>query len=197
MRGKRVVIFHGEGGRETLAAALAARGAQVDHAVCYRRAAPSAARGTADALREGRVHAVTVTSSEGVDNLCDVAAKRGGSCCRASRCSRHTPASPRAHDRTDSMPVETGAGDAGLIAGLLAWAPRRKRARNRGANCRIQPRGFQMSAEIIVTANAARLPVRAAAPRLPLPRLPPCRRQARLLAAEGARIPAWCRAAER
>jgi len=126
VRGKRVVIFHGEGGRETLAAALAARGAQVDHAVCYRRAAPSAgAAGLLDALREGRVHAVTVTSSEGVDNLCDVAGEAGRQL--LSRLPVFAP-HPRIAARARSHglhAVETGAGDAGLIAGLLAWAPRR------------------------------------------------------------------------
>jgi uroporphyrinogen-III synthase len=126
VRGKRVVIFHGEGGRETLAAALAARGAHVDHAVCYRRAAPSSgAAGLLDAMREGRVHAVTVTSSEGVDNLCDVAGEAGRQL--LSRLPVFAP-HPRIAARARSHglhAIETGAGDAGLIAGLLAWAPRR------------------------------------------------------------------------
>ena len=126
MRGKRVVIFHGEGGRETLATALAARGAHVDGAVCYRRAAPaSGAAGLLDALREGRVHAVTVTSSEGVDNLCDVAGSEGQALlARLPVFAPHPRIAARARSHGFHV-IETGAGDAGLIAGLVAWAPRR------------------------------------------------------------------------
>src|SRR5437773_6669832 len=40
VRGKRVVIFRGEGGREELGATLSARGAEVDYVACYRRAPP-------------------------------------------------------------------------------------------------------------------------------------------------------------
>jgi uroporphyrinogen-III synthase len=131
VRGKRAVIFHGEGGRETLAVALAARGAHVDHAVCYRRAAPSAgAAGLLEAMREGRVHAVTVTSSEGVDNLCDVAGEAGRQL--LSRLPVFAP-HPRIAARARSHglhAIETGAGDAGLIAGLLAWAPGRNARAN-------------------------------------------------------------------
>ncbi|MEW5771395.1 MAG: uroporphyrinogen-III synthase [Pseudomonadota bacterium] len=71
MAGRRVLIFRGEGGREALAEALAARGAEVGHAVCYRRGlpegvdpAPLLAR-----LAAGGVHAVTAYSGETLDNL--------------------------------------------------------------------------------------------------------------------------------
>ena len=64
------MIFRGEGGREYLGDALSARGAHVDYVACYRRAKPeSGAAGLNDAFREGRVDAVTITSSEGLDNL--------------------------------------------------------------------------------------------------------------------------------
>jgi len=126
VRGKRVVIFHGEGGRETLAAALATRGAHVDHVVCYRRTAPaSGAAGLLDALRDGRVHALTVTSSEGVDNLCNVAGSEGRALLtRFPVFAPHPRIAARARSHGFHV-IETGAGDAGLIAGLLSWAPRR------------------------------------------------------------------------
>ncbi len=70
VRGKKVVIFRGEGGRQLLADTLAERGAQVEHAVCYRRSAP---RGDISpvlaALRQATLHAVTSSSSAGLANL--------------------------------------------------------------------------------------------------------------------------------
>ena len=126
VRGKRAVIFHGEGGRDALARALVARGASVDHAICYRRAVPSTgAAGLIEALAGGRVHAVTVTSSEGVDNLCEVAGGEGREL--LSRLPVFAP-HPRIAARAAAHglnAIETGAGDAGLLAGLLAWVDRR------------------------------------------------------------------------
>ena len=68
--GKRIVIFRGEGGRELLGDTLAARGATVEYALCYRRAAPSAdPRPLLEAKARGELDAIVVTSSEGLRNL--------------------------------------------------------------------------------------------------------------------------------
>lgn len=68
--GKRAVIFRGEAGRDLLASTLRDRGARVDEVACYRRAAPrGGAGGLVEALRERRVDAITLTSSDGLDNL--------------------------------------------------------------------------------------------------------------------------------
>lgn len=70
LRGKRVLIVRGEGGRELLAQSLAAHGALVEHAVCYRRARPAAdAAPLVAAWRRGELHALTVFSSEALDNF--------------------------------------------------------------------------------------------------------------------------------
>jgi uroporphyrinogen-III synthase len=73
-----VVVFRGEGGRELLADELTARGAAVEYATCYRRARPASdAAPLLDAWSKGALHAVTVTSSEGLRNLCDMAGTAG------------------------------------------------------------------------------------------------------------------------
>lgn len=70
MRGRRVVIFRGDGGRELLGDTLAARGASVEYAECYRRGKPNL--DAAPLLRSwarNELDAITVTSSEGLRNL--------------------------------------------------------------------------------------------------------------------------------
>jgi uroporphyrinogen-III synthase len=60
---RRVAILRGAGGRELLAATLAARGAHVESAACYRRVRPETPPPA------GRLHAICVNSSEALENL--------------------------------------------------------------------------------------------------------------------------------
>ena len=120
--GKRVVIFRGEGGREFLGNALRARGATVDHVPCYRRVAPqTGAAGLIEAIREGRAHALTLTSSEGLDNLMAALGSAGQ---REIAPLPVFAVHPRIVERAREhglRAVETGGGDEGLLAGLLEW----------------------------------------------------------------------------
>ena len=70
IRDRRIAIFRGEGGRETLAEVLRLRGADVAYAECYRRSVPPTdMRPLVDDWARGAVHAVTVSSGEGLANL--------------------------------------------------------------------------------------------------------------------------------
>jgi len=69
MAGKRVVILRGDGGRALLGDTLAARGARVEYATCYRRLAPEA---PARPWQRGELAAVTVSSGQGLENLFEV-----------------------------------------------------------------------------------------------------------------------------
>jgi uroporphyrinogen-III synthase len=68
--GKRVLIVRGAGGRPVLGNALAARGASVSYAECYRRSRPAAdATPLLAQWRSGEVDALSVSSTEGLDNF--------------------------------------------------------------------------------------------------------------------------------
>lgn len=74
VRGQRILIVRGEGGRTLLADTLAARGAQVDHAVVYRRLPlpPDLA-----ALRQSGAITFVITSSEALRVLVHAARDQG------------------------------------------------------------------------------------------------------------------------
>lgn len=70
MAGQRVALFRGEGGRTLLAETLGARGAEVLHAVCYRRVLPDVdVAPVLHVWREGRIRAVTAFSRDSLDGL--------------------------------------------------------------------------------------------------------------------------------
>lgn len=120
MAGKRVVIFRGDGGRELLGDTLAARGATVEYVACYRRGRPDLDPAPLHKLwSDGRLDAVTVTSSEGLRNLYDMVGKLGQAWLRK------TPAfvpHPRIAEQARALGLHeivlTGPGDDGLVKGL-------------------------------------------------------------------------------
>ncbi len=78
LRGKRVVVFRGDGGRELLGDTLQARGARVEYVECYRRGRPALDPAPLlDAWKGNRLAAVTVTSSQGLRNLFLMAGEAG------------------------------------------------------------------------------------------------------------------------
>lgn len=121
--GKRVVIFRGEGGRELLAETLRQRGADVTEVASYRRGKPQA--DASELLRhweDGKLDAITVTSSEGLRNLHDMVGKL------RQAWLRKTPMFvPHVRIGTEASRLGlncihlTGPGDDGLIAGLIDY----------------------------------------------------------------------------
>ncbi|HXF67149.1 MAG TPA: uroporphyrinogen-III synthase, partial [Burkholderiales bacterium] len=83
--GRRVLIFRGVGGRELLGETLAARGAHVEYAECYRRVRPQLdAAPLLAAWRRGELHAVTASSSEGLRNFHEMIGEAGRERLRAT-----------------------------------------------------------------------------------------------------------------
>ncbi|MEN9783454.1 MAG: hypothetical protein RJA24_797 [Pseudomonadota bacterium] len=118
--GQRVVIFRGDGGRELLGDTLTARGAQVDYVECYQRARPqTAATPLLAAWDANALHAVTMTSSEGMRNLYEMVGEPG----RARLCGTpvfapHPRIAAVARELGCSRVIETAPGDDGLMEAL-------------------------------------------------------------------------------
>ena len=125
MQGKGVVVFRGEGGRELLGDTLAARGARVRYAECYRRAAPSAdISGLLRAWARHGLDAVIVTSVEGLHHLYDALGQVGRQWLTKTPLvvvgTRQRDAC-RALGLQGPLIVAAGADDETLIAALCSW----------------------------------------------------------------------------
>jgi uroporphyrinogen-III synthase len=118
--GMRVVIFRGEGGRELLGESLRARGAAVDYAACYRRAlAQTDPAPLLAAWARAEIDAVTVTSSEGLRNLCTLIGAAGRTFLQETPLFvPHARIERAARDAALTRVHLTAQGDEGLMAGL-------------------------------------------------------------------------------
>ena len=125
--GKRVVIVRGVGGREKLAESLRSRGAQVQYLEVYRRACPHwAATAVHTALG---ADVITVTSSEALDNLAQLARLPGAEALWAKPLLVfHPRIAGRARELGFTLkPVVTDRpGDDALLTALVQWANEHK-----------------------------------------------------------------------
>ncbi|MBE7420945.1 MAG: uroporphyrinogen-III synthase [Zoogloeaceae bacterium] len=118
--GKRVALFRGDAGRELLGQTLEARGAKVTRIPCYRRGRPELdARPLRRLLAQGRIDAVTVTSSEGLRNLLAMVGAADAQALKAVPLFvGHQRIAGEARAMGFAETVVTAPGDAGLLAGL-------------------------------------------------------------------------------
>jgi uroporphyrinogen-III synthase len=121
--GKRIAIYRGGGGRDLLGETLIQRGARVEYVDCYRRAKPQGDFSTvAAALRDGEIDALTLTSSEGLDNLWELfddATRQ--SIIATPTFVPHERIAERARALHFRRVVVTAPTDAGLLASLLEY----------------------------------------------------------------------------
>ena len=121
--GRRIVIFRGDGGRELLGDTLAARGATIEYAECYRRGRPQPdAAPLLKAWAGNELHAVTSTSSEGLRNLFDLVGTPGQSWLKKTPLFvPHPRIEQTARELGLATVVLTAQGDEGLVQGLAQW----------------------------------------------------------------------------
>lgn len=123
--GRKVLIFRGDGGRDLLGESLRARGAEVEYVTCYRRfqpvldPAPMLAR-----ARDGRLDAITLTSSEGVGNFVRMVGEGGvEALAKVPLFVPHARIAAFARDEGFMDVTETAPGNFGLLKGLEARFP--------------------------------------------------------------------------
>ena len=78
VKGKRILIFRGRGGRELLKNTLTERGAHVDYAELYQRTMPIQEPGALNQYwKQNAIDIVTVTSNQALNNLFNIAGESG------------------------------------------------------------------------------------------------------------------------
>lgn len=123
VRGKRVIIFRGDGGRSLLGDTMTARGASIEYVTCYRRAMPSIDPGRLLKLwEEGQLDAVTITSSEGLRNFVDMIGRLGLAWLKKTPVFvPHARIAEQARVLGLGKVLATEPGDDGLLAGLMQY----------------------------------------------------------------------------
>ena len=122
VKGKRVVIFRGNDGRELMREELVKRGAIVDAITAYHRRAPSTpATGLLELLHARKVNAISAMSSDAITNLVPLipALEREKILFSIAVFASHARIVESARALGFRNVVETQAGDAGLITALL------------------------------------------------------------------------------
>jgi uroporphyrinogen-III synthase len=123
VKGRRVVIFRGEGGRELLGETLRERGAVVEYAECYRRVKPELDAAPLLQVWSGKgIDAITVTSSEGLRNFAEMVGPTGREWLLGTPLFvPHPRIAEAAHGLKVRKVIVTGPGDEGLLTGLAHY----------------------------------------------------------------------------
>lgn len=127
VRGWRVLVVRGVGGREALADSLRSRGAEVRYLECYRRACPNGdPRALLETWGAGGIDAVNAMSAETLANLLALIGSAGAPlAARTPLFAPHERIADQARAWGIAETVVYRGGDSGLVAGLRARFPKR------------------------------------------------------------------------
>ncbi len=125
VRGRRIVIFRGNGGREYLAEMLRQRGANVQYVEAYRRACPQTDSTELLSLwQSGGVDVALINSVESLENLVEMLGRQGSSVLFGTplivASERIVPVAQRLGFTAPPV-VSASATDAAVIDALLKW----------------------------------------------------------------------------
>jgi uroporphyrinogen-III synthase len=123
VKGWKVLICRGDGGREFLGESLTARGAQVDYLTCYRRSQPKLdSAPLIKRWQEKKLDAITLTSSEGVRHFAAMIGHLGLAYWRNTpTIVSHERIAEAARSFGLHQLIQTEPADAGLLAGMEAY----------------------------------------------------------------------------
>ncbi|MDR1423284.1 MAG: uroporphyrinogen-III synthase [Azoarcus sp.] len=123
VRGRSVLIVRGNGGRELLGETLVTRGAKVDVLSCYHRRCPQAdASPLLELAARGGADALSITSSEGVDNLVRIVGVGNiGRLAATPVFAPHPRIAARCRMHGLGRIIATGSGDEALLRALIAF----------------------------------------------------------------------------
>ncbi len=125
VRGWRIAILRGDGGRELLGDTLASRGAQVEYVTCYQRSKPEL---DGQAWLAAQPDAIAVTSSEALTHLWQELGETAATLARtATLFVAHPRIAEIAQAQGWQQVVITAAGDDGMCEGLVAWAAQHRK----------------------------------------------------------------------
>lgn len=119
MQGKKVMIVRGIGGRDVLANILTERGAQVTFAECYQRINPqTSCQILEQAYKDGKLHAIVVTSSEAMRYLLAIAGESDW-LKQITICVNHARVAEQPLEMGLKIKVAKAPGDEAMLATLL------------------------------------------------------------------------------
>ncbi|MFH2140748.1 MAG: uroporphyrinogen-III synthase [Pseudomonadota bacterium] len=125
VKGWRIAILRGDGGRELLGETLASRGAQVEYVTCYQR---RKAELDAEVWLAAQPDVITVTSSEALAHLWQGLGETAATLARsATLFVAHPRIAEIAQSQGWRQVVTAVAGDDGMCAGLVAWAAQHRK----------------------------------------------------------------------
>ncbi len=120
VRGWKIAIFRGDGGRELLGDTLKARGAEVEYVACYQRSKTPQHIG---ALLNCRADAITLSSSEALNHLWEMLDEVGRKqMADVALFVPHARIAAAALQQGWKKVMQTTSGDDGVVSGLVAWS---------------------------------------------------------------------------